>query len=99
MVASLVIPKNAFKQANSSFVYSFYHRTNKLFLTEQELKKWTGKTYNKNRPYVKSGILSASISNLLHLTAPVSIWFKEHSSMFGNETCQFWDFKKGMRRS
>ena len=91
------VPDTTFSN-NSELVYSYFFRTSLLFLNKKKLKPYRGKI-EPSSIYVQSTILSVSFESgtKWNLSKPIRMKFEKsyHTGIKGNNTCQFWQFRKG----
>lgn len=88
-LASIKIPVEAMEQAKGSYIFSYFFKKNKFFMTKAIPNlQYIGVSEN-------TVVLSASIGNrsVSNLTNPVVISFKKNDEMTGEEKCKFWDFE------
>ena len=91
------VPETTFSNS-SELVYSYFFKTNLLFLNKKQLKPQRGKI-EPSSIFVQSTILSVSFESgtKWNLSKPIRMKFEKnyHTGIKGNNTCQFWQFKKG----
>ena len=91
------VPDTTFS-SDSELVYSYFFKTSVLFLNENQLNPNRGKIESPSR-YVQSTVLSASFESgtKCNLSKPIRMTFEKsyHTDIKGNNTCQFWQFRKG----
>ena len=91
------LPDTTFS-SDSELVYSYFFKTSVLFLNKKQLNPYPGKIESPSR-YVQSTVLSASFESgaKWNLSKPIRMKFEKNYNIGinGNNTCQFWEFKKG----
>ena len=95
--SGMSIPDTTFS-SSSELVYSYFYKTSVLFLSKKLLNPNRTKIESPSR-YVQSTVLSASFESgaKWNLSKPISMKFEKsyHTDIKGNNTCQFWQFRKG----
>ena len=90
------VPDTTFS-SSSELVYSYFFKTSVLFLNEKQLNPDHGKIESPSR-YVQSTVLSASFESgaKWNLRKPIRLKFEKsyHTGIKGNNTCQYWQFRK-----
>ena len=96
MYSWMSVPDTTFS-SSSQLVYSYFFKTSVLFLNEKQFPN-RRKIESPTR-YVQSTVLSASFESgaKWNLSKPIRMQFEKsyHTGIKGNNTCQFWQFKKG----
>ena len=89
------VPDTTFS-SSSELVYSYFFKTSLLFLTKKQLNR--RKIESPSR-FVQSTIFSVSFESgsKWNLSKPIKMKFEKsyHTDIKGNNTCQFWQFRKG----
>ena len=89
------VPDTTFS-SGSELVYSYFFKTSLLFLTKNQLNR--RKIESPSR-FVQSTVLSVSFESgaKWNLSKPIKLKFEKnyHTDIKGNNTCQFWQFRKG----
>ena len=94
------VPDTTFSNS-SELIYSYFYKTSLLFLNKMQLNSHRGKI-EPSSIYVQSTVLSVSFESgaKWNLSIPIRMKFERnyHTDKKGNNTCQFWQFKKGNKQ-